>query len=423
MNRRGFLKTLMGTSCAACAFALDHPLRPRVRLAEAATGKTLVVVFQRGGCDGLNAVVPYGEDAYYNLRPTIAIAPPSVGDAEAAIALDDDTHPDFFGLHPALAAFDPIYKAGDLAVLPAVHYPEASRSHFDSQAFIESADTEKLLDGWLNRHLSTSSITADLRAVGFGGTLPHALKGPEIVSAFNNLTHFKLGLPEAESNALLQRLTPIYGQTPDLNIPYQEPLHQFGRVLVHDLDVISRVTATPYVPANGAAYPSSSFGTQLQQTAQLIKSGVGLEIAALSMGGWDTHGKQGGGSADGVQARRFADFANSIAAFYHDLGSQMNDVVVLTMTEFGRTAKENASRGTDHGNASTWFVLGHAVSGGIYGAWPGLHEEQLYRGRYLQHTVDYRDVLGEILARHLGNTGLDFLLPAHDYQPVGVLST
>lgn len=382
-----------------------------------------MVVFQRGGCDGLNTVVPYGDDTYYNLRPSIAIAPPNAGNPEAAIPLQDDTHADFFGLHPALAAFDPIYKAGDLAVLPTVHYPDASRSHFDSQAFIESADTAKSLDGWLNRHLSTSSTTADLRAVGFGGTLPHALKGPEIVSSFNNLTHFNLGLPSAESDALLQRLTPIYGQTPNLNVPYQESLHHFGRVLVHDLDVISQVTSTPYVPANGAVYPSSTFGKQLQQTAQLIKSGVGLEIATLSMGGWDTHGNQGGGNAHGSQARRLADFANSIAAFYNDLGGQMQDVMVLTMTEFGRTAKENGSKGTDHGNASTWFVMGRSVSGGIYGEWPGLHEEQLYRGRYLSHTVDYRDILGEILTGHLGNEALDFLLPMHDYQPVGFLST
>lgn len=422
MNRRGFLTSFVGASCAACALAFDNPLRPRFQTAEAATGKTLVVVFQRGGCDGLNAVVPYGDDAYYNLRPTIAIAPPNPNNPEAAIPLADGTHTDFFGLHPALAAFDPIYKAGDLAVMPAVHYPEASRSHFDSQAFIESADTLKSIDGWLNRHLSTLPITADLRAVGFGSTLPHALKGPEVVSAFNNLAHFNLSLPEAESDALLQRLTPIYDQMPNLHVPYQESLYDFGRVLVHDLDVVSQVTATPYEPANGAVYPSSSFGAQLQQTAQLIKSGVGLEIAALSIGGWDTHGNQGGGNANGTQARRFADFANGLAAFYQDLGGQMRDVMVLTMTEFGQTAKENGSKGTDHGNASAWFAMGKSLTGGIYGAWPGLREAQLYRGRYLSHTIDYRDVLGEILTGHLGNGFLDYLLPAHAYQPVGFLS-
>lgn len=421
MNRRGFLTSFVGASCAACALAFDNPLRPRFRTAEAATGKTLVVVFQRGGCDGLNTVVPYGDDRYYNLRPTIAIAPPTAGNSEAAMPLEDDTHPDFFGLHPALAAFDPIYKAGDLVVMPAVHYPEASRSHFDSQAFIESADTVKSFDGWLNRHLSTLPTAADLRAVGFGSTLPHALKGPEIVSAFQNLAHFNLGLPEGESDTLLQRLTPIYDQTLNLHVPYQESLHDFGRVLVHDLDVVNRVTATPYAPANGAVYPSSSFGAQLQQTAQLIKSGVGLEIAALSIGGWDTHGNQGG--ANGSQARRFADFADSLAAFYHDLGAQMQDVLVLTMTEFGRTAKENGSKGTDHGNASAWFAMGKSLTGGIYGTWPGLQEGQLYRGRYLSHTVDYRDVLGEVLTGHLGNAALDYLLPAHAYQPVGFLST
>lgn len=421
MNRRDLLKSVVGASCAACAFAFDNPLRPRFRMAQAATGKTLVVVFQRGGCDGLNTVVPYGDDEYYKLRPTIAIAPPNAGDPEAAIPLSDRIHADFFGLHPALAAFDSIYQAGDLAVMPTVHYPEASRSHFDGQAFIESADTLKTADGWLNRHLSTSAVAADLRAVGFGGALPQALKGPEIVSAFNNLTHFDLGLPEAEADTLLQNLGPIYGQVPDLRVPYQEPLHEFGRVLVHDLDVVRQITALPYAPANGAVYPNSGLGTQMRQTAQLIKAGVGLEIAALSIGGWDTHGNQGGGNTDGVQARRFADFAGSLAAFYDDLGSLMQDVLVLTMTEFGRTAKENGSRDTDHGNAATWLAMGGAVTGGIYGAWPGLREEQLYRGRYLSHTIDYRDVLGEVLTKHLGNGALNFLLPGHAYQPVGFL--
>ena len=416
MQRRDFLRALIGTCCAAGALTLDSPWRPSFRIAQAATGKTLVVIFQRGGCDGLNTVVPYGDDDYYQLRPTIAIAPPRAGDSEAAINLNG-----FFGLHPGLAALAPIYQEGAMAILPTVHYPDATRSHFDSQTLIESGALTKYPDGWLNRHLSTQPVDATLRAASFGHTLTHALRGVEVVSSFNSLTTFTFGLAVEEETALVERLTQVYGQIPDLSRVYHQDVYDFGKTAVRDLSVINSIDPSQYSPANGAVYPDSSYGQQLQQTAQLIKAGVGLEVAALNIGGWDTHRNQGSGNVDGRQFQRFQEFAKGIAAFYTDLGGRMNDVVILTMTEFGRTAAENGSKGTDHGNASTWFVIGKSVQGGIYGVWPGLRTEQLYLGRYLKHNIDFRNVFGEVLTQHLGNTSLNLVFPGYAYQPVGFL--
>ncbi len=418
MKRRQFLRALIGTSWAASALFLGNPFWPRFRVAQAATGKTLVVVFQRGGCDGLNTVVPYAEDEYYRLRPSIAIAPPSATDPESAIDLDG-----FFGLHPALAAFEAIYQCGDLAILPTVHYPNAARSHFDSARFIESAAISKERDGWLNRHLASQPADASLRAVGVGTTLPHALRGSATVSVFGNLNDFNLGVSGDTEPALLVDLAQVYNQTPDTARSYRERVHHSGQIMLKDRNILRNLDVTGQTPANGAEYPDSRLGRQMMQTALLIKQGVGLEVAALSMGGWDTHSDQGSGNADGHQSRLFDNFARSIAAFDTDLGERMNDVLVLTITEFGRTAKENASLGTDHGNASTWFAIGRGVTGGIYlrDGWPGLTEEQLYRTRYLRHTIDYRDVFGEVLTRHLSNFQLDRLLPGHPYTPIGFL--
>ncbi|MCK6554510.1 DUF1501 domain-containing protein [Candidatus Binatia bacterium] len=417
VTRREFFRYLAAASAATAGFALSNPLRPRLRMARAAVGKTLVVVFQRGGCDGLNTVIPYGDPNYAGLRPTIGIAPPSAGDPASAVDLDG-----FFGLHPGLAALAPIHAEGHLAVLPAVQYPDASQSHFDSQLFIESAAVSKTLDGWLNRHLVTVPQPAALRAVGFGAELPDALRGQAVVSAFNDITDFTLGLPDGEEDVLLADLGRIYSQQPDDTKAYRTLVQNSGRVVINDLAVLSEVDPRSYVPANGAVYPNSTFGTQLRQVAQLVKVGLGLEIAALSIGGWDTHTDQGGGQTNGQQSRRHQDFARGIAALYADLGPMMQDVVVLTMTEFGRTARENDNRGTDHGHAGAWFVAGHAVRGGMYGAWPGLGTAQMVRGRYLDHSLDFRDVMGDVLTRHMGNTDLATLLPGHTYTPVGFMA-
>lgn len=415
MQRRDMLRSLLGACCAAGTLMLDHPWRPRFRIARAATGKTLVVLFQRGGCDGLNMVVPYGDDEYYRLRPTLAIVPPNAGNPASAVPVNG-----FFGLHPGLTALAPIYQAGNLAILPTVHYPNGSRSHFDGQAFLESGGTTRFPDGWLNRYLTTSPVSATLRAVGFGNTLWHSLRGAEVVSAFMTLDQ-SFGLPAGEEAALSQRLAQMYSQPPDLSRAYREDTQDFGQALLRDISTVRDLQPQQYLPANGAVYPDTLLGLQLRQTAQLIRSGVGLEVAALSMPRWDTHRSQGAGNIDGTHFQLFQEFAGALAAFSTDLGALMNHVIVLTMTEFGRTAAENGSGGTDHGNGCTWLAMGNAVRGGVYGAWPGLSPEQLYMGRYLQHTIDYRNVLGEVLSRHLSASALHVILPGHTYQPVGFL--
>ncbi len=417
MNRRGFLRSALSVGVATGLFLIDKPFRPHVRLAQAGTGKTLISIFQRGGCDGLNVLVPYGEDEYYNLRPSIGIAPPSPGNPESALDLDG-----FFGLHPSLDSFIPLYNSGVLAILPTVQYPNSSHSHFSGEVFIESGAPVNNIDGWLNRHLTNHPHTDQLRAISFGSDVSQALRGDVFVSSFNDINRFNLGVGGEAEASLVARLLGVYNQDPVDPSQYRQLVQNSGRTIFNDMDVLRNIDFLNYLPENGAAYPNDRYGRQLMQIAQLIKSGVGLETATVNIGGWDTHNVQGGGNPDGRQARQLRSFSEGIAALYTDLGTRMSDVVILTMTEFGRTAKQNGSDGTDHGDASCWFALGGGVQGGIYGAWPGLLEAQLARGRYLQFTVDYRDVMGDILTQHLGNSQLDTLLPGHVYNPVGLFA-
>jgi uncharacterized protein (DUF1501 family) len=416
MDRRKFMRQLATASAGAMAFGALDPLRPRLRIAEAANGKTLVVVFQRGGCDGVNTVIPYGDPAYAALRPTIKVPPPNGADPKAALDLNG-----FFGLHPGLSGLHTIWQAGDLAVIPACHYPDASQSHFDGQQFIESGASDPSIDGWLSRHIVAVPRPATMRAAGFGSELPQALRGDAIVSSFNDIAEFTTDLPADQEAALVADLTRVYNQAPDVTRAYRELVQNSGRVMVSDLDVLSAIDANNYTPENGAVYPNTGFGRQIRQVAQLIKEDLGLEVACLGIGGWDTHADQGDGDVNTQQARRHVEFGNAIAAFWRDLGTRMSDVVVLTMTEFGRTAEENGSHGTDHGHAAAWFVVGGSITPGIYGAWPGLAANQLLFGRYLDHSVDYRDVMGEVLLQHLGNTDLGPIFPNHAHVPVGFL--
>ncbi|ARU55458.1 hypothetical protein OLMES_1381 [Oleiphilus messinensis] len=416
MNRRRFFKTMLTATAGTMAAISGNPFSAKIKLAQAATGKTVVILFQRGGCDGLNTCIPYGDSAYYSLRPTIAVAPPS---SNSASALDLDG---YFGLHPGLQSLMPIWDAGDLAVMPAVHYPDGSRSHFDSQQYIESGYSSRNLDGWLNRYLQMTPGPGDMRAVSFGSDLAQALRGDVTVSSIEDLNSFDLGIPQSDSDRLLGNLSAVYDQLSTEGRASRELVKRFGSRLIHDMSALRDIDASTYVPENGAQYPSHSTGRQLQQVAQLIKSGVGLEAATVSIGGWDTHSNQGGGEATGGHYRSHTRFAESIGAFYQDLGNRMSDVILLTCTEFGRTAQENGSRGTDHGYASTWFALGGGIRGGVYGAWPGLATDQLHDGRYLEMSLDYRNVFGDILTQHMLTNNLELVLPGHTYQGVGLFA-
>lgn len=432
MNRRSFIKAMLGSglvSVGNCVFRV--PLMSSAH-ATPTNLPTLVVIFQRGGCDGLNTVVPYADDDYYNLRPTIAI-PPAGSAAPGPAALDLDG---FFGLHPSMSSLMPIYNALNMAVLPTVHYPNPSRSHFTSQHYIESGiSTENLggadidnLDGWINRHLQViGSNFLPLQAVGFGGSLAQSLRGNIPVQSFSTINSFNLGLTSTDEQSLINNVLPIY-QEPSPLSSYRQLVHQYGETLFGNLDAINVIDTSTYIPENGAIYPNSSFGRRLRETAQLIKSPYnGLEVVTHDTGGYDTHSNQGAADPNDRLSRRLQEFSDGIAALVTDLGNKMDDVIILTKTEFGRTAEENGSGGTDHGNAASWFAFGNQIQGGIYlnGSWPGLSDGDLYQGRYLASTVDYRDILGDILFNHLGHSisDLETLLPGHIYQPLGLVSS
>jgi uncharacterized protein (DUF1501 family) len=316
MQRRDFLKTMFATAVGGTLF--QHSISSAVA---APAPKTLVVIFQRGGCDGLNVVVPYAEDEYYRLRPNIAIAP--AGSTNGALDLDG-----FFGLHPSMSALHNLYTDGNLAIFPAVHYPNASRSHFDSQQYIESAEVNRNADGWLNRHLASTVNSVGMRGVSFGSSIAHALQGPISVSSFSDLRRFDLDMEINAEQRLIDRLSAVYAQEGSSR-SYSNLLRNSGRTLFSDLNTISSLDATNYQAANNAVYPDNSYGRQLAQTAQLIKAGTGLELATITLGGWDTHQNQGG--AEGGMANRLTNFSDGIAAFYRDMGTQMSDVMLLTI--------------------------------------------------------------------------------------------
>ena len=408
MHRRFFLKS--GTiALASFGVTLSAPsFLERVVLGQTKNGgrrKTLIAIFQRGAVDGLNVVVPFGEKAYYDLRPSIAIAKPVAGNAEAAIDLDG-----FFGLHPAMAPFKPLWDSQRLAIVHAAGSPDNTRSHFDAQDYMESATpgVKSTPAGWLNRYLQSKSDPRQslFRAVSMTQTMPRILQGPAPTLAISNLAEFSIRA--GKSSASVQGgFEEIYEQS------VNDVLGGTGKETFQAINQLKQVKPSQIRPANGAQYPRSPFGNALLQIAQLIKSDVGLEIAFADVGGWDTHVNQG--NSRGQLALRLQDFSNALAALVTDLGERMDDVVILTMSEFGRTVRENGNRGTDHGHANAMFLIGGGVRGGkVYGDWPGLKSDQLYEGRDLALTTDFRDVFGEVAMRHLRTSDLRNIFPGYD---------
>ncbi len=366
--------------------------------------KVLIAIFQRGAVDGLNMVVPHGEQAYYDLRRAIAVPKPQTNNAESALNLDG-----FFGLHPALSSFKPLWDSNRLAIVNAVGSPDNTRSHFDAQDYMESATPGRkgTPDGWLNRYLqSKSDPTRSLfRAVSLTPAMPRVMQGSAPTLTIPNLADFTIRA--GGSSASVQGgFEAIYDQT------VNDALGGTGKETFEAVNFLKKANPRQYQPENGAQYPRSSFGSSLFQIAQLIKSGVGLEVAFTDIGGWDTHVNQG--SSRGQLANRLQDFSSGISALATDLGKHMDDVVILTMSEFGRTARENGNRGTDHGHANAMFVIGNGVRGGkVYGRWPGLKSDQLYEGRDLALTTDFRDVFGEVAAKHLGTQNVQAVFPGY----------
>lgn len=412
MERRAFVKS---GALAVVTMGLSPSFLRRTafgaELLQAPKGKTLICLFQRGAADALNMIVPHGEKAYYAMRPSIAVPRP-LGSSrtvsrEAAIDLDG-----FFGLHPSLASFKPLYDRGLLAPVHAVGSPSATRSHFDAQDYMETAtpDVKGTADGWLNRYLAVKGTCDEckarpFRAVSLTQQTPRIMEGVNEVVAMNSLDEFTV----RASGSQADRLEALY------RTGSSDLVHGTGAEMFEAVRMLKAANPRKYLPRNGAEYPRSQFGQRLLQIAQLIKADVGLEIAFADAGGWDTHVNQG--AATGQLALRLDDFAQSISALVADLGDRMGDVLILTMSEFGRMARENGSRGTDHGHAGALFVIGGDVKGGkVYGKWPGLEREQLYEGRDLALTTDFRSVFAEVTARHLGATNLSKIFPGFPVQ-------
>jgi uncharacterized protein (DUF1501 family) len=403
ITRRFFLKS---SGLALVSFgALPSALVRSVYAADGARRKkTLVVVFQRGACDGLNTVVPHGEKAYYSARPTIAIPAPRGGASKDA-ALDLDG---LFGLHPSLEPFLPLWKEGSLGIVHAVGSPDPTRSHFDAQDFMESGTPGRKStdDGWLNRHLQAcaSKDATPFRGVAMSQTLPRSLAGRAPAVAMASIREF--GLRPGSGAEVAHGFEDMYAGA------VRDVLHGTGQEAFEAVDFLKKADPARYTPSGGAVYPRGPYGDSLRQVAQLVKADVGVEVATTDIGGWDHHAAEGG--VQGQLALRLREFGAALAAFHRDLGDRMQDVVVVTLTEFGRTVRENGNRGTDHGHASVAFVLGGAVRGGrVHGSWPGLSASRLYEGRDLAVTTDFRDLLGELLQAHLGARDLSTVFPGH----------
>ena len=415
MHRRVFVKD---GALALVTLGLSPSFLRRATFAaelqKARKGKVLVCLFQRGAADGISMVVPHGEAAYYAARPNIAIPRPRSGSAEAAIDLDG-----FFGLHPALQSFEKLYRDGLLAPIHAVGSPSATRSHFDAQDYMESGtpDRKSTQDGWLNRYLAVQGTCQEcatqekspFRAVSMTPQTPRILEGPAAAVAMNSLGEFTV---RGAGNSA-DRLEALY-RSGEADL-----VHGAGREMFEAVRLLQSANPQRYQPDNGADYPRSQFGQRLREIAQLIKSGVGIEVAFADVGGWDTHVNQG--SSTGQLAARLTDFSRSIAALVTDLGDRMDDVLILSMSEFGRMVRQNGNGGTDHGHAGAMFVIGGGVRGGkVHGQWPGLEREQLYEGRDLALTTDFRAVFADVLTRHLGASNLSPVFPGYEGKPFTV---
>lgn len=400
-DRRAFLKS-SGLALVAGGF-LPNVFVRMARAGTAAGRRTLVVVFQRGAVDGLNVVVPHGEKAYYDARPTIAIPRPGKGD-EAALDLDG-----FFGFHPALAPLYPLYKDRSLAAVHASGSPDPTRSHFDAQDFMEcgTPGVKSTRDGFLSRALvgQARKDPSPLQAVAVTPAMPRALSGEAGAISMSSIAEF--GLRGGEGSASAGGFESLYGSAA------AGELSATAKDSFEAVKILRASKAETLPPANGAQYPRGPYGDALKEVSRLIRANVGLEIAFVESSGWDHHTGEGG--SRGQIANRLREWAAGLAAFAKDLGSRMSEVTVVTVSEFGRTVRENGNRGTDHGHGNVAFLLGGGVSGGkVFGKWPGLASEKLYEGRDLAVTTDFRDIFAEVLSKRLGVEKLATVFPGYE---------
>ncbi|MGQ0627294.1 MAG: DUF1501 domain-containing protein [Phycisphaerales bacterium] len=393
---------------------------------ETTRGKTLVVIFLRGGADGLNLVVPFGDPHYAKLRPTLALAAAGPRAGEGVIDLDGH-----FGLHPRLAPLKPLFDRGEMIAAHAVGYDKNTRSHFEEQDVWETGIVGNTIgnDGWVNRHLETSTGHGRIRAVAIGDTLPRILRGKAPAYALRGVEDLSPPAPEGLApDRVAQALQHAYcTPLPAERDAARELLAQAGGNTLEAIKDLREVSSTKYNPVR--PYPRSGLAQRLLHVARLIKADIGLEVAEVDFGGWDTHQNQGNG-AGGTFGNLAGELAEAVAAFMDDLAERREDVLLITLTDFGRTAAENGTGGTDHGWGNSLFVAGGAVklaeksrAAGtrVMGRWPGLAPDQLHEQRDLQHTTDFRDVLSEVVRVHLGNDNLGKVIPGHTPAKVGLI--
>lgn len=391
---------------------------PRVRLADphvGPRGDTLVCIFLRGGADGLNIVVPHGEERYYRERPTIAIPRPD-DRSESPRALDLDG---FFGLHPSLAPLHAIYEAADLAFVQATGSQDETRSHFEAMDLMErGVEGSREYTGWLARHLGSLDTNNDsaLRAISVGEMLPASLTGTVNATALRSIGDFHLSGNGRDENEIQSILNHLYAQNGDM-------LAAAAEQTMAAIDVLSKLDGAADPPArpgpDGADYGNRPFVRAMHTTAQLIGADVGVEVACIDLGGWDTHVGQGAG--EGIQARLLAELAQGLAMFYEMIAARADDVTVVVMSEFGRRVKENGGLGTDHGHGNMMMLLGGGIAGGqVFSRWPGLESEQLEGPGDLAVTTDYRDILGELLRKRLNNPQMADVFPDYTVTEHGL---
>ncbi|HXT70367.1 MAG TPA: DUF1501 domain-containing protein [Vicinamibacterales bacterium] len=402
MTRRVFLRN---GSAALVSLGFTPAFIARAAQVARARQKILVAVFQRGAVDGLNMVVPFGERAYYQNRPSIAI--PKPGAQGGALDLDG-----FFGLHPRMAPLVPYFKDGNLAIVHASGSPDDTRSHFDAQDYMESGTPglKSTRDGWMNRYLHAkdhAERSTPFRAVALTQALPRSMQGSAPALAIGQLGQFGIRAGQ-DNDVMMSGFEAQYSKAADA------VLGNTGKEAFDAVKMLKDANPAGYTPANGAEYPRAGFGDAMRQIAQIIKADLGLEVAFAELGQWDHHANEG--ASTGQIANRLGEFAEGIAAFARDLGDRMQDVMLITMSEFGRTVRENGNRGTDHGHGNAMLILGGNVKGGkVYGKWPGLEREQLYAGRDLAITTDFRDVFAEALSGHMGATDVSKVFPGFKY--------
>ena len=411
-TRRVFIKN---GSLALLSLGFAPMFIARSAQAAQARKKVLVAIFQRGAVDGLNMVVPYGDNAYYKSRPSIAIPRPAGATTnDGAVDLDG-----FFGLHPRMRPLADLFHRNELAIVHACGSPDETRSHFDAQDYMETATPGvKAADGWLNRYLHAKEHeqASPFRAVALATQLPRTLQGKEPALAINQLSQFGVRAGAA-SNSMEATFEAQYAAAADAL------LAPTGKEAFDAVKMLRNTDPGGYTPSNGAEYPRSPFGDAMRQIAQLVKADLGLEVAFAELTGWDTHVNQG--NSQGQLANRLDDFARALAAFNTDMADRMAEVVVVTMSEFGRAVNENGNRGTDHGHGNAMLIFGGPIKGGkVYGRWPGLEMDQRWQGRDLAITTDFRNVFADLVSGHLGAKSVDAIFPGFKYPgQLGFLRT